>query len=163
MLSHAGQAGAVTLYWDKDLNAGDNNTTTGDGLGGSGTVSWDVANSWYNGTTDVSWVDGSDAVFWGPFAGTLTQSVVHNVNSLAFKTNGYAIVGANVASVSPALNLGGSSVTVDAGVAASIQATITGSAGLVKNGPGDFTCLRRIPTAAVRSSMVVRLALRPAH
>jgi autotransporter-associated beta strand protein len=145
MQTLCGRANAVTLYWDKDLNAANNNTTTGAGLGGTGTVSWDVANSWYNGSSDVSWIDASDAVFWGPSAGTITQTAVHNVNSLSFKTTGYIIAGTNSSSSTPALNLAGSSVTVDTGVAASILATVTGSAGLVKNGPGALHLLSSNP------------------
>jgi fibronectin-binding autotransporter adhesin len=129
-------ASAVTLYWDNDHNAANNNVTTGAGLGGGLTGNWDTANSWYNGSADVNWIDGSDAVFWGTASNTVTQSVTHNVNSLAFKTTGYVLSGSSANSSSPSTNLITPSVTVDTGVAATLISSITGSAGLTKNGAG---------------------------
>src|SRR5437868_206302 len=84
-------ARAVTLYWDKDGNAANNNTTTGTGLGGNGT--WDSSSlNWFNGSADAAWVSGSDAVFWGTL-GTVTLSSPQTVNSIAFKTSGYDLIG----------------------------------------------------------------------
>ena len=120
-------AEAVTLYWDSDGNAANNNTTTGAGLGGMGTGLWG-GNTWFNGTSDVAWTDGNDAVFWGPASGTISPTTTRSVNSLAFKTNGYVLQGSTV-------NLAGSSVTVDTG-AASISSIVSGTTGLVKNGGG---------------------------
>src|SRR5437016_5448488 len=83
-------AQAVTLYWDKDANAANNNTTTGAGLGGTGT--WDTSSlNWFNGSADAAWVSGSDAVFWGTL-GTATLSSAQTVNSIAFKTSGYDLI-----------------------------------------------------------------------
>ena len=53
---------------------------TGAGMGGSGT--WNTsALKWYNGSADVAWVNGNNAVFWGT-AGTVTLAAGQTVNSL---------------------------------------------------------------------------------
>ena len=78
----------------------------------------------------VAWADGNDAIFWGT-AGTVTLAAAQNVNSLSFKSSGYTLTGST-------LTLGGSSVTVDAGVTATINSTVAGTAGLVKNGSGTL-------------------------
>ena len=36
----------AVLYWDPDLNSGNNNYGTGAGLGGAGTTSWTTTNAW---------------------------------------------------------------------------------------------------------------------
>src|SRR5687767_2169872 len=51
------------LFWDADETASGNNSATGAGLGGSGV--WGSASNWFNGTGDVPWTAGSDAVFSG--------------------------------------------------------------------------------------------------
>lgn len=122
------QTFAVTLYWDGDGNAVGNNITTGAGLGGTGSGLWG-GTTWYNGSADVAWSDGSDAVFWGPTAGILSPTTTRIVNSLSFKTSGYVIQSSTV-------SLAGSSITVDSARAASISSVLTGTAGLVKSGDG---------------------------
>jgi autotransporter-associated beta strand protein len=119
-------AEAATLYWDGDGNANNNNINTGAGLGGTGNWS---SNIWFDGTNDIAWTDGSDAVFYGPTANVHTLGTSRSVNSLTFKTTGYLLQ-------DYLLNLAGPSITVDASVAATIAADIRGTAGLVKNGPG---------------------------
>ena len=53
----------VSLYWDNDANAGNNNVGTGAGLGGSG--NWDTsANKWFNGSANGPWAANNNAVFW---------------------------------------------------------------------------------------------------
>src|SRR6185369_16139281 len=101
---------------------------TGAGMGGTG--SWSTTAKWYNGSADVPWVNGNNAVFWGT-AGTVTLGAGQTVNSLTFKTNGYTVTGST-------LTLGGSSVTTDSGVTATISSTVDGSVGLVKNGSGTL-------------------------
>ncbi len=119
----------VTMYWDNDANAGNNNITTGSGLGGSGT--WDTsANRWFNGSSNAAWSANNDAVFWGT-AGTVTLSAPQSVNSLSFKSNGYTITGS-------ALTMTGSSVNVNSGVTATINSIVAGSSGLAKNGAGTL-------------------------
>jgi autotransporter-associated beta strand protein len=122
-------ARAVSLYWDPDGNAANNNTTTGAGLGGTNNGTWG-SNFWFNGTTDGAWADGSDAVFWGNTATSvaINPGATRSVNSLAFKTTGYTIQGSTV-------DLAGPTITVDSG-AATINSILTGSAGLVKAGSG---------------------------
>lgn len=117
---------AGNVYWDHDGTAAGTYIATGAGMGGSGT--WNTALKWYNGSSDVAWVGGNNAVFWGT-AGTVTLAATQSVNSLTFKTNGYTLTAST-------LTLAGSSVTVDAGVTATISSTVAGSAGLVKNGSG---------------------------
>src|SRR5437867_1255363 len=51
----------ATLYWDADGSPAGNNTSTGAGLGGTG--SWDAAGKWFDGVSaDVSWPGATDAV-----------------------------------------------------------------------------------------------------
>src|SRR3954462_11468987 len=128
--SAARNASAVTLYWDNDTNAANNNITTGTGLGGTG--NWDTSSSkWFNGASDVAWTDGSDAVFWGN-AGTVTLNTPPSANSVTFHSTGYVVLSSPT---SNALTLTGP-VSVDTGVADTIQSLISGTAGLVKNGAG---------------------------
>jgi fibronectin-binding autotransporter adhesin len=116
------------MYWDSDATSAASRITTGAGLGGSG--AWDAsAARWYNGSANVPWVNGSDAVFWGT-AGTVTLSAAQSVNSLVFKS-GYLITAST-------LTLAGPSITVDAGVTATLKSAIAGSLGLIKNGPGTL-------------------------
>ena len=115
------------MYWDADGVAAGSRTATGAGTGGSGT--WNAsARRWYNGSAAVPWAAGDDAIFWGT-AGTVTLAAGQTANSLAFKTDGFILAGST-------LTLAGSSVTVDSGVNATISSTITGAAGLAKNGSG---------------------------
>src|SRR5687767_3839508 len=90
MSEFGGAARAATLYWDTDGSMAGNNASTGANLGGSGT--WSSANAnWWDSSLGIfqSWIDGSDAVFWGT-AGTVSASTV-SANSLAFKTTGYSV------------------------------------------------------------------------
>lgn len=117
------------IYWDNDGAPAGSYVSSGAGTGGTGT--WDSSSSkWYSGSADVAWVDGNDAVFWGA-AGTVTLAVAQSVNSLTFKSNGYTLTAST-------LTLAGSSVTVDAGATATINSTVAGSVGLVKNGSGTL-------------------------
>jgi autotransporter-associated beta strand protein len=120
---------AAGMYWDNDGVAAGSRSTTGVGLGGTGT--WNApATKWYNGSADVPWQNGHNAVFWGT-AGTVTLGAAQTVNSLSFKTTGYTLAGST-------LTLAGSSVSVDAGVVATISSTLAGAAGLVKSGGGTL-------------------------
>ncbi len=122
-------APAGTLYWDNDGVAAGSYISTGAGIGGSGT--WNTtALKWYNGSSDIPWVNGNDAVFWGT-AGTVTLAAGQSVNSVTFKRNGYLLTAST-------LTLAGPSITVDSGVAATISSTVAGSAGMAKNGSGTL-------------------------
>jgi autotransporter-associated beta strand protein len=120
----------AALYWDADGMAVGNNTSSGAGLGGSG--NWEAAGKWFDGASDVSWTSATDAVFIGA-AGTVTLGSPQSAMSLAFKSNGYTITGS-------ALTLGPSpaNITTDAGVTATIAATIAGPATMTKLGPGTL-------------------------
>ena len=109
------------MYWDADGVTAGSRAVTGAGTGGSGT--WSGAH-WYTGAADVAWADGNDAIFWGT-AGTITLSTSPTVNSLTFKTDGYVL---NPQNSSFILTLGGSSITVDPGVTATINSIVAGSA-----------------------------------
>jgi fibronectin-binding autotransporter adhesin len=120
---------AGTVYWDNDGVAAGSRLTTGVGLGGTGT--WNATvRKWYNGSAEVPWVSGINAVFWGT-AGTVTISGTHSVNSLVFKSTGYTLSGG-------AITLAGPSIAVDAGATATINTPVSGAAGLVKDGGGTL-------------------------
>lgn len=120
---------AGDVYWDNDGSPAGNRATTGAGLGGTGT--WNTsAMKWYSGSADVPWLNGNNAVFWGS-AGTVTLASAQTVNGLSFKTNGYTVTGST-------LTLGGSAVSVDSGVTATVSSVVAGSLGLVKSGSGTL-------------------------
>ncbi len=121
---------AAAMYWDNDGVSAGTYVTSGAGMGGTGT--WSTTNKWYNGSAEVPWQNGHDAVFWGT-AGTVTLGAAATVNSLSFKTNGYVVTGST-------LTIGGSGVvTTDSGVTATIGSVIAGTAGLAKMGAGTLT------------------------
>jgi autotransporter-associated beta strand protein len=118
-----------SLYWDSDGLAAGTYRSSGAGMGGSGTWN-DSTLKWYNGSADVPWANGNDAVFWGT-PGTVSLSAAQVVNSLSFQSSGYLLTGST-------LTLGGPSIAVDAGVDSTIDSTLAGAAGLVKNGNGTL-------------------------
>lgn len=102
------------------------------GAGGSG--SWDnTTANWFNGSTAVPWASGNTAAFGGT-AGTVTASGTVAVGSMTFSTSGYTITGGTLA-------LSGTEpvIATNAGVSATINSAITGSATLVKSGAGMLT------------------------
>jgi autotransporter-associated beta strand protein len=122
-------ADSGTVYWDPDGNAAGNNTSTGAGLGGSGT--WDSFNPrFYDGTVTDRYSIKRNPVFWGP-GGTITVTAGPPVDSMTFKSN-YTLTGSQISLVRPF-------VGVDAGVTATISSTLSGAIGLVKNGPGTLS------------------------
>ncbi|MEX0612224.1 MAG: autotransporter-associated beta strand repeat-containing protein, partial [Pirellulales bacterium] len=124
-----GAQAAVPLgYWDSDGNAGNNNVTTGSGMGGSG--DWGAGSKWHNGVTNSTYAAGSNVVFAGT-AGNVTLTSPQSVTSLQFKTSGYTIAGSTLTLNAPTIN-------VDAGVTATISSTLAGSNGFIKNGPGTL-------------------------
>ena len=122
----------ITQFWD----GAHVNGTTIEG----GTASWDnFNNNWTNaaGTTNASWQNG--VANFGAVAGTVT--LVDNINAqgLVFGTTGYVIQGSGAFT----LNLVGGAapapfITVTGGLTATINAPITGSAGLTSNGGGTL-------------------------
>ncbi len=81
---------AATIYWDSDATASGNNSTTGIGLGGSGT--WNTSSlNWWDGTNpDSAWPNagapGDQAVFWGT-AGTVTAGQKAKLTFDAFEAD----------------------------------------------------------------------------
>jgi len=119
---------ARSMYWDNDGAETSTYVATGGDMGGSGT--WDSSSQkWYNGSAVVPWADGNDAVFWGT-AGTVTLAAARSANNLAFKTSGYNVTGST-------LTLSGGTVSVDAGVTATISSVVGGST-LTKAGAGTL-------------------------
>jgi len=122
------QSGVPVAYWDSDANAANNDVATGAGLGGNGT--WDVGAKWYNTTSNSAFVAGSNVVFAGT-AGTVTFTTPQTAISLHFKTTGYLVSGSSLTLAAP-------TIATDSGVVATINAPISGSNGLIKNGPGTL-------------------------
>jgi autotransporter-associated beta strand protein len=118
-----------TMYWDNDGVATGTYAATGAGMGGTGT--WNAtARKWYTGGAEVAWSANNDAVFAGT-AGTVTLDTTQQANNASFKTDGYILTAG-------ALHLTGPTINVDAGVTASINSGIKGSAGLTKIGSGTL-------------------------
>jgi len=121
---------AGEMYWDNDGAPAGSYTTTGAGLGGTGT--WNTtARKWYTGGAEVTWVAGNNAVFWGT-PGTVTLAAGQSVNSLTFKSNGYVLTAST-------LTLSGPTVSVDSGLTATINSVVSGAGGMVKSGGGVLT------------------------
>src|SRR5205807_663692 len=94
------RACAADVYWDPDLTAGNNNATTGAGLGGAGTWIAGLSNWWdgSNPTFDQAWNDSANdnAIFWGSAGGAVTITGARTATALTFKTNGYNVTGGSI-------------------------------------------------------------------
>jgi len=102
------------------------------GAGGSGT--WDnTSANWFNGSTGVPWASGGNAVFGGT-AGTVTVNGTVAAGGATFNTNGYVINGGTLT-----LSETTPTITTNTGASATVNSLITGSAALVKSGPGTLT------------------------
>ena len=110
-------------------------TLTWGATGGGGTGTWDTsASNWFNGSTAVPWTQGDSAIFGGT-AGTVTLGTAITAQDLTFGTNGYTVTGNS-------LTLGVSStptVTLGAGISATISSIVAGSNGLTVTGGGTLT------------------------
>ena len=109
----------AALIWDIDA-------VTAGRQGGAGVWST-AATNWFDGTNNVGWADGQDAVFNASPNGAVSISATINVNSITFDVGSYVITGAG-------LNLGAGGLVANAD--ATILAPIGGTAGLVKSGTG---------------------------
>jgi len=125
-------AGAADLYWDA------NGGTAGTG----GTGNWNLSDQFWRLGSDTgtlqSWPgSASDVAFFGGSAGTVTVSSAGvQAGGFDFSTTGYTID----ASGGNSLTLvGPATVTTGSGVAATMNASLGGSAGLTKAGAGSFT------------------------
>jgi len=126
-----GHVQAASLAWDGNGNTAPNPA------GGTGT--WDVNTSlnFWDGTTNVVWPasgTSNDAVF-DTTAGTVTLATggvtAHN---LAFNLTGYTLTGTTLT-----LNGATPTITTAAGVTATVNSVVAGSAGLTKAGVGTLT------------------------
>ncbi|MFO1489361.1 MAG: autotransporter-associated beta strand repeat-containing protein [Kiritimatiellia bacterium] len=122
----ATSAPAVTYTWDA------NGGTAGTG----GTGNWDTTSALWDNAGLVAWPTtgtDNDALFDGT-AGTVTLTTGITVNDLTFNLDGYSILG-NI------LTLNGTTptLTVGAGLGATLGSSVAGSAGLTKAGAGTLT------------------------
>lgn len=107
------------------------------GAGGSGT--WDTTTAeWFNGTTNIPWPSGGDAIFAGASGGTVNIFGFPVVSSITFNTPGYSIVGGIV---SP----GSSGLTVTTNVDATFGALLSNLKTVTKNGAATLTMNQSIP------------------
>jgi len=126
-------AAAVTPAQAQSLNWG------AAGAGGSGT--WDnAAANWFNGTAAVPWTGGDTALFGGT-AGTVTVNGSVTMGGATFNTSGYTLTGGTLALTGTTPTF-----TTSAGVSATINSLISGSANLVKTGTGTLTLSNSIRT-----------------
>lgn len=130
LLSLVTSSAQSALYWDADATAAGDNTSTGAGLGGTGT--WDTSSNWFNGASDVAWSAGSDAIFTGS-AGTVTLAAAQSAASVSFKSDGYILSGGTLTMGPTPANY-----NVDAGMTATINSTIAGSSTMDKIGAGTL-------------------------
>src|SRR5438552_2070671 len=89
------RANAATLYWDSDGNAAGDNTSTGTGLGGTGT--WDTSSLlWWDGSaaSDVAWPNaGTDTAIFAGAGGMVSLGAPIAVGALQFNVAGFNITG----------------------------------------------------------------------
>lgn len=101
----------TTVYWDPTQSGGTN-------LGGSG--DWTGTDNWWDGSNDVSWTSGDDAVFdvsGSSAAGTVTIDSGISADSTEFQAAGYTLSGG-------ALTLTGSGSVITANASATINSAV---------------------------------------
>jgi fibronectin-binding autotransporter adhesin len=104
LLLAAGSLAALAnvLTWDPALNG----SSTG-GSGGAGTWTLSTAN-WYNGTSDVGWLDnsanGTNAAVFADIAGTVALNTSLSASNLLFNTTGYTLSGSGSLTLSGGIN-----------------------------------------------------------
>ncbi|MFO1523041.1 MAG: autotransporter-associated beta strand repeat-containing protein [Kiritimatiellia bacterium] len=122
----AASAQAVTYIWDAN----------GGSAGTGGTGNWDTTTALWDNAGLVAWPTAgtdNDALFDGT-AGTVTLTTGISVNDLTFNLDGYSILGNTLT-----LNGTTPTLTVGAGLGATLGSTVAGSAGLTKAGAGTLT------------------------
>ncbi len=102
------------------------------GAGGSG--NWDTSTAnWFNGSQNVAWPSGGDALFAGASGGTVTSFVFGPVvSSMTFNTPGYVVQDGWVQSGTNGLTV---TTNVDATISSTLSSSATAGDFLVKNGP----------------------------
>ncbi|WP_051885422.1 autotransporter-associated beta strand repeat-containing protein [Lysobacter antibioticus] len=131
LLSLYAPAQAANRFWD----------VNGTAVGRGGTGIWNTTSPFWSPNGDgvsgpySAWNNAAlDDAFFGGTAGTVTLGVPITVHNLTFETTGYTLSGST-------LTLGGvaPTITTNAGVGATINSVIAGTAGLAKAGAGDLT------------------------
>lgn len=125
---------AATYYWDADGSTL-GNSTSGAGLGGTGTWDTNILNqTWWDLTSLIPWPNlNTDLAVFGGTAGTVTLASGLTANGLSFTSNGYKLTGGD-------LTLAGATPTirVNMGETANIESQIVGGAALTKTGGGTL-------------------------
>jgi fibronectin-binding autotransporter adhesin len=113
-------AGAQTLAWGVN------------GAGGSG--NWDTTTAnWFNGTQNVKWASGGNAIFGGASGGTVNSFFFGPVvSSITFNTPGYVIQNGYVQGGTNGLTV---TTNVDATISSTLDYSVLAGNSLVKNGP----------------------------
>lgn len=101
------------------------------GVGGSG--NWDTSTAnWFNGSTNVKWPDGGDAVFAGASGGTVKSFFFGPVvSSMTFNTPGYVVQDGWIQGGTNGLTV---TTNVDATISSLLANSTNGGDVLIKNG-----------------------------
>ncbi|HKD35771.1 MAG TPA: hypothetical protein VKB78_03195, partial [Pirellulales bacterium] len=116
----AGLADGQTLSWGVN------------GAGGSG--NWDTTTAdWFNGSQNVTWPSGGNAIFGGAAGGTVNSFTFGPVvSSITFNTPGYVIQNGYLQSGTNGLTV---TTNVDATIGSNLENSASAGNFLVKNGP----------------------------
>lgn len=135
---------ACALEWDPNL-------AQNGPQGGSG--NWTGGSFWWNGTTNVPWVNGSVATFGGA-AGTVTADGI-SVEDMTFNSD-YVIQGstpdATLGLSFAGANDGIHTISASNGVFANIAIRLSGTNQMVKDGPGSVA-LAQVDTYSGRTTI----------
>ncbi|MBN8421692.1 MAG: autotransporter-associated beta strand repeat-containing protein [Verrucomicrobia bacterium] len=126
---------AATLYWDADATVAGNSSTSGMGLGGSGSWNTTLANWWNGSSTDTAFTfsSGDTAIFTG-LGGLVQLGTPVTLGTLIFGQNiaasGFNLTGDGTAGSNKLTLAGTAAIAVNVAGADTISAVIAGSSGL---------------------------------
>ena len=134
LLLGAASLPAAVVYWDADGTAIGNNSSSGAGLGGSGT--WNASNSnWWDGSSpsDAAFPGtGTDTAIFTGTGGIVQLGSAITVQTLTFNSDGFTITGGTGGT--NALTLASSNaINVNVAGTATVSAVVAGSGGLTLN------------------------------
>ena len=134
LLLGAASLPAAVVYWDADGTAIGNNSSSGAGLGGSGT--WNPSNSnWWDGfsPSDAAFPGtGTDTAIFTGTGGIVQLGSAITVQTLTFNSDGFTITGGTGGT--NALTLASSNaINVNVAGTATVSAVVAGSGGLTLN------------------------------
>ena len=134
LLLGAASLPAAVVYWDADGTAIGNNSSSGAGLGGSGT--WNALNSnWWDGSSpsDAAFPGtGTDTAIFTGTGGIVQLGSAITVQTLTFNSDGFTITGGTGGT--NALTLASSNaINVNVAGTATVSAVVAGSGGLTLN------------------------------